>query len=229
MKILLIKPRWFYDGDGYKFKDFNRVAPLNLGIIAALSDGHEVKIIDEDMENIEYSPGWDLVGITAATFTSKQAYDISENFRKLKVKTVLGGVHPSFMPEEALKYCDSVVIGEAEAVWQELLKDAEKKDLQRVYNGNYTENLDGVPFPRRDLFSRKYFTAPLQITRGCTKILFRCATEPTVISSSGRTTNPSRTNGVKTTGYLWARPWASVPHICFRRVCILSAIAYAAF
>ncbi len=174
MRILLIKPRWFHDGDGYKYKDLNRTAPLNLGIIAALSEGHEVKIIDEDLEEIKYTSDWDLVGITVATFTSIAAYKISENFRKRGVKTVLGGIHPSLMPEEGLKHTDIVVIGEAEPVWQKLLVDLERNSFQKIYNGNFLGNLDKVPFPRRDLFSNKYFAAPLQLTRGCTNSCKYC-------------------------------------------------------
>ncbi len=174
MRILLIKPRWFIEGDVYKFKDLNRVPPLGLGIIAALSEGHEVKIIDEDVESIEYSSDWDLVGITAATFTSIAAYEISEKFRKLGVKTVLGGVHPSLMTEESLRHADSVVIGEAEPVWKKLLGDFEKGKLRKIYNGGYLENLDEVPIPRRDLFAKKYSHAPIQFTRGCPNSCFFC-------------------------------------------------------
>ncbi len=167
MKILLIKPSWFHKGDAYRYKEFNHVAPLGLGIIAALSEGHEVKIIDEDIEKIDYSKDWDLVGITVVTFISKRAYSISENFRKLGVKTVLGGYHPSLVPEESLQYADSIVIGEAENVWQRLLHDLEKDKLKKTYNGSCFEDLDKLPFPRRDLFSKKYFAEPVQITRGC--------------------------------------------------------------
>jgi radical SAM superfamily enzyme YgiQ (UPF0313 family) len=168
MRILLIKPKWLLEGNVYKYWDLHGTPPLGLGIIAALSEGHEVKILDEDMEEIVYSPEWDLVGVTAVTFTSPQAYAISGRFREQGVKTVLGGVHPSLMPEESIRHADAVVVGEAEPVWKRLLHDAEKNGLQKVYYGNRIEDLDEVPFPRRDLFHKKYFTAPLQITRGCT-------------------------------------------------------------
>ncbi|MBN1620985.1 MAG: B12-binding domain-containing radical SAM protein [Endomicrobiales bacterium] len=174
LNILLIKPKWFINGDVYKFRDLNRVAPLNLGIIAALSQEHNVRIIDEDIEEITYSSDWDLVGITVVTFTAKRAYEISTKFRKAGVKTVLGGPHPSIIPEEASNYCDSVVIGEAEPVWQKLLNDLEKKELKKVYNGNYSESLDNVPIPRRDLFAKKHLHAPIQFTRGCVNSCYFC-------------------------------------------------------
>ncbi|MFW6134327.1 MAG: B12-binding domain-containing radical SAM protein, partial [Elusimicrobiota bacterium] len=174
MKILLIKPKWFVDGDAYKFKYLNRVPPLALGIIAALSNGHEVKILDEDIENIEYSSHWDLVGITTVTFTAKRVYKISKKFRKIGVKTVLGGPHPSILPEEGLKHADSVVIGEAEPVWHKVLNDLEKNDLKKIYNGNYLKNIDEVPVPRRDLFSKNYIHNAVQFTRGCPNNCFFC-------------------------------------------------------
>ncbi|RKY32591.1 MAG: B12-binding domain-containing radical SAM protein [Candidatus Omnitrophota bacterium] len=168
MKILLIKPKWFVDGDPYnRYHDLTRVPPLGLGIIAALSEGHEVKIVDEDVEEIEYSPDWDLAGLTVVTFTAKSAYRISERFRSYGVKTVLGGPHPSLVPEEAGAYCDSVLIEEAETVWKKILKDAERGFLQKVYYGGYLKNLDEVPLPRRDLFARSYFHSAIQFTRGC--------------------------------------------------------------
>jgi len=174
MRILLIKPRWFHNGDGYKFVDLTRVAPLNLGIIAALSEGHEVKIIDEDMESIAYSSEWDIAGITVATFTSKKAYEISNNFRSLGVKTVLGGIHPSLMPDECLQHADAVVIGEAENVWTEVLDDISHGSLKKIYHGGYIRDLDKIPFPRRDLFPKQYFSGPLQITRGCVNACRYC-------------------------------------------------------
>ncbi len=168
MKILLIKPKWFVEGDAYKYKDLHRTPPLNLAIIAALSEGHEVKIIDEDVEEIVYSPDWDIVGITTVTFTSLSAYNISERFRDLGVKTVLGGIHPSLMPRECLKYADIVVTGEAEPVWKELLNDYDTGSLKQIYNGGYLRDLSEVPLPRRDLMpQKKYFANPVQITRGC--------------------------------------------------------------
>ncbi len=168
MRILLIKPKWFVDGDAYKYKDLHRTPPLNLGIIAALSEGHEVRIIDEDVEEIDYSPDWDLVAISTMTFTSLAAYKISERFRKLGVKTVLGGVHPSIMPEDGLQHADAVVIGEAEPMWQDLLKDYEVGRLKKIYGGDQVADMNKVPFPRRDLMPEsKYFTQPLQVTRGC--------------------------------------------------------------
>lgn len=162
------------EGDVYKYKDLNRVPPLNLGIIAALSEGHDTKIVDEDVDEIKYSPDWDLVGITAATFTSKQAYEISGNFSQLGVKTILGGVHPSLLPEEALEHCDSVVIGEAEPIWKEVLKDLKNGNLKRTYNGGCLMDLDKIPIPRRDLFPKKYFHDAIQITRGCPNHCFYC-------------------------------------------------------
>ena len=90
MNILLIKPKWFFPGGAYKFSATSRIAPLNLGIIAALSstNGNNIKIIDEDVENIPDIISADLVGMTVATFTAPRAYLIAKRFKEKGTKIV---------------------------------------------------------------------------------------------------------------------------------------------
>ncbi len=167
MNILLIKPKWFFQGGAYKFPALQRIAPLNLGILAALSQGHSVRIVDEDVEDIPKGLSPDLVGITAATFTAPRAYRLAEEFRRRGSRVVMGGVHPSLLPEECLKFCDAVVVGEAEYVWPRLLDDLKRGRLQPIYKSDAPTNMDDVPFPRRDLFLKKYVFEAVQATRGC--------------------------------------------------------------
>ena len=153
MKILLIKPKWFIKGGVYRFVNNIKFTPLQLGIIAALSegDGHEVKIVDGDWDEIPYNENFDLVGITVTTFTSQQAYGIADKFRETGAKVIFGGVHPSLLSEECLHYADAVVVGEVEYVWKNILRDAEKGMLKKVYQSDKLLDMDDVPFPKREL------------------------------------------------------------------------------
>jgi radical SAM superfamily enzyme YgiQ (UPF0313 family) len=80
-----------------------------------------------------------LVAITSHTCNISAAYKIAKEFRKRGAKVVMGGSHVSCLPEEALAFCDSVVVGEAEGVWEALLADYENNDLKRVYHGAASE------------------------------------------------------------------------------------------
>ena len=102
-------------------------------LISLTPPGHEVKVFDEIIEQIDYDWAADIVGISVRTMSANRAYEISEQFRKRGVRTVLGGIHPSMCLEEALQYCDSVVVGEAEFVWSVLLEDAQRGELKRTY------------------------------------------------------------------------------------------------
>ena len=167
MKILLLKPRWFVRGGQYRYLEHVRFTPLSLGILAALSNGHEVRVVDGDWEPIPFDQDFDLVGITVTTFTSERAFALAERFRERGAKVVLGGVHPSILPEECLDHADSVVVGEAEYVWQDVLRDAEKNRLKRRYQADRLTDMDDVPMPRRDLLSEPSWFACVQATRGC--------------------------------------------------------------
>ncbi|MFH2019991.1 MAG: radical SAM protein [archaeon] len=168
MKILLIKPKWYLDYAPYKYTEVIRFPPVNLGIIAALSNGHDVRIIDEDGEQIPYNEKFDLVGITIVAFTADRAFKIADKFRKNGVKVILGGIHPSLVPKDCIKHADSVAIGEVEYTWKEILADAKKGKLKRIYDCSKIKvNMDDIPFPRRDLYNQKYTFEAFQATKGC--------------------------------------------------------------
>ena len=167
MRILLVKPRWFVHGGHYRYLEHVRFTPLSLGILAALSDGHDVRIVDGDLDAIPRGERFDLVGITATTFTSQRAFALAKDFSANGAIVVLGGVHPTIMPDECLENVDSVVVGEAEYVWPRLLNDAANGTLQRIYSAPHPTDMNDVPFPRRDLLSEPSWFACLQATRGC--------------------------------------------------------------
>jgi radical SAM superfamily enzyme YgiQ (UPF0313 family) len=144
----------------------SRFPPLGLGIVAALTPAHwDVALQDENWEPFVYQDA-DLVGITAFTASAKRAYEIAAAYRERGVPVVMGGIHASMCTEEALRFVDAVVVGEAESVWPRLVEDVEAGRLQQVYRGERAD-LAGLPRPRRDLFHPDYMFASVQTSRGC--------------------------------------------------------------
>ncbi len=141
--------------------------PLGLGYVAALTPGDwDVKIVDEYIEKINLDKKPDLVGITAYSVNAPRAYQLSEEFRKRNIPTILGGIHVSMVPDEAANYADAVVVGEAEPVWGSVINDFERGKLKKEYVAE-RQPLVNLPIPRRDLFSPKYEMDVIQTTRGC--------------------------------------------------------------
>ena len=140
--------------------------PMSLAIIAALTpDNWDIELIDENFERFEYRKA-DLVGLTALTSQVTRAYEIANIYKKKKIPTVIGGIHVSMMQNEALEHADTVVIGEAESIWADVLKDFESKSLKRIYNGKL-QTLVNSPQPRIDLYNPGYAFGSIQTTRGC--------------------------------------------------------------
>ena len=115
----------------------------------------------------------DLVGITVLTKTALRAYQIADAYRKRGVSVVLGGIHPTALPEEAKEHADAVVIGEAEEIWPQLMEDVKTGDLKSFYRQESLIDLSKIPRPLREILPRKgYFPLDVvQVSRGCP---FRC-------------------------------------------------------
>ena len=144
----------------------SRFPPLGLALVAALTPPDwEVRIIDENFEQFHYTDA-ELVGLTAFTASATRAYEIAGTYREKGVPTVLGGIHASMRPEEALHYVDAVVVGEAESVWGNLISDFENGHMQKIYQGDRLD-LTRMPHPRRDLFNPGYMFGSIQTARGC--------------------------------------------------------------
>jgi radical SAM superfamily enzyme YgiQ (UPF0313 family) len=145
---------------------------LGLGVLAALTPPEDEVIYTDDLVkpfDIERDvKDVDLVGISVDSKTARRSYDIAAAYRRRGVKVVLGGIHATALPEEAAAHADAVVVSEAEDLWPEVLRDAKRGALQRIYRGPLP-NLASKPNPRRDLFrSKKYI--PFQVVqtmRGC--------------------------------------------------------------
>ena len=101
------------------------------------------------------------MGLQALTSAAYRAYELADIYRRKGIKVVLGGIHVSMMPDEAEKYADAIVIGEAESIWLKLLEDFKNKSLKKRYYGQLSELNNGV-FPRRDLFHENYSYANIQ-------------------------------------------------------------------
>ena len=152
--------------NGFSINDSSRFPPIGLGIIASLTpDSWEVMLIDENFEPFAYRDA-DLVGITAFTSAANRAYQIASMYRERNIPVVMGGIHASMCVAEALQFVDSVVIGEAESVWRQVLDDAAGGKLHRTYQGEW---LDPTQFqaPRRDIYHDGYLFASIQTSRGC--------------------------------------------------------------
>jgi radical SAM superfamily enzyme YgiQ (UPF0313 family) len=164
-KLLLINPA-NQRRKGLRMRNLSTYPPLNLAIIAGLTpDTWEVRILDENFDEFQYEHA-DLVGFTSFTSTCSRAYELAAIYRKENIKTVMGGIHASMLPDEALQYMDAVVIGEAESIWHKVIEDIENDTLQRKYIGELVE-LGGKPMPRHDLLNKEYSFSAIQTTRGC--------------------------------------------------------------
>src|SRR5690348_935339 len=111
-------------------------------------DQYEVVLTDENIETIDFDLKADLVGISAMTSYVNRGYEIADRFRAKGVPVAMGGVHPSFMPQEALKHCDAVVIGEAELVLDRLLDDLERGEMRGTYRADGLHPWEGLSMPR---------------------------------------------------------------------------------
>ena len=151
---------------GWHRRQITRFPPLGLGYLAALTPPHwEITLVDENIR-VNPLPDADLVGITSFTSTVNRAYEIAMFYRRKKIPAVMGGIHVTMLPEEALHYADCVVQGEGEWVWPQVLKDFERGSLQEIYKADPKE-LSSLPFPRRDLFDPSYAWGTIQTSRGC--------------------------------------------------------------
>ena len=171
MKLLLILPkneRSYWGGVSKSGKaGFVR---LNLPTIAALTPTDwDVEILDARVKPVDYDAKADLVGITGFTAEMPGAYEIADNFRKKGVKVVMGGIHVSALPDEALQHADAVVIGEAELVWHKLLLDFKRGELKQKYKADKLCDMENMVIPRRNLLNREMYSGfyTLQATRGC--------------------------------------------------------------
>ncbi|HSA95756.1 MAG TPA: radical SAM protein [Acidobacteriota bacterium] len=166
MKILLVTP----SVDPNEKTNRQMLMPqLALFILQGLTPKeHQVATIDEEAEDIDLEQDCDLVGISFMTSNASRAYWLAREFKKRGKTVVLGGVHPTLLPDEAAAFGDSVVIGEAEGIWTELLEDHQKGRLKKIYHNPRPDLSTYVPKDFRKITKRHLFgLVPIMTTRGC--------------------------------------------------------------
>lgn len=163
MRVTFVRPNLYDD------RSSDAMEPLCFAVLKSLTPPEvETSLFDERLEPIPFDHSTDLVALTVETYTARRAYQIAAGFRRRGIPVVMGGYHPTFLPEEALQYSDAVVRGDAEGAWQHVLGDAGSGALQPVYESAEFSPLDGL-MPDRSVFAGKKY-APLglvQYGRGC--------------------------------------------------------------
>ena len=164
MRIKLIYPDWGHFPLIYR----RYIRTMGPAIVAALTPPDiEISFTDERLDPVDIDGNYDLVAISAMTSQANRAYELADIFRKRGIPVVMGGVHTSLMPEEALIHADTIVIGEAEGTWPALIEDFKKGTLKRVYKCPTPP--EKMSSPEWGIF-RKGIYIPMnsiQVSRGC--------------------------------------------------------------
>jgi radical SAM superfamily enzyme YgiQ (UPF0313 family) len=173
MKVTFIKPN-IGRQEHSLYVDEGRMEPLTLGVLAGMTPEHvECRLFDDRMEDVLYDEPTDLAAITVETYTARRAYEIAAEYRKRGVPVVLGGMHVSLIPEEAAAHADSLVLGDAETIWAQVVEDAGRRKLQPSYYGPPGIAQVGGTLPRRDLYRGKGYL-PLSLMQFCRGCKFAC-------------------------------------------------------
>jgi radical SAM superfamily enzyme YgiQ (UPF0313 family) len=175
MKILLIMA----DAHMHKirvgsFVRSMREAPLSLTTLAGMTPDLpdvEYQLIDESVDPVPLDARPDLVGISVLTGTARRAYAIADHFRRAGIPVVLGGIHVTLLPEEARQFADTIVVGMAERLWPELVRDFRAGAMKKEYVEPPSKEpfAPGIPTPRWHLQRIHRYNMPYTIhaTRGC--------------------------------------------------------------
>ncbi|PLX50375.1 MAG: B12-binding domain-containing radical SAM protein [Desulfobulbaceae bacterium] len=168
MHILFVVPGWpkgsFWDVLFFKFP------PLAMATLAGLTpDEHTISYVDESIAPLDESITPDLVVISAMTPLAPRGYEIAAIFRARGIQVIMGGIHASNMPDEAARHVDSVVIGEADEIWGNILEDAENNRLKPTYRQDEYTRMEIIPTANRTIYPKKkyFFENMIQTTRGC--------------------------------------------------------------
>ena len=164
MKIVFIEPR-ACEANVYSKVSMPLLGPVYLGTILK-NRGHEVRIYNENILAPDYSNlDADLIGISILTSTAERGYEIAKKFPREKV--IMGGVHASLLPDEALRFARQVVVGEAEDV---IIDVVEGKRSEPIVQGKAVEDLDALPIPDFSLikgYRMPSLVIPISTSRGC--------------------------------------------------------------
>ena len=169
MRVTFIKPN-IGRQEHSLYVDEGRMEPLQLGILAGCTPGDvECVLYDDRIDEIPYDEPTDLVAITVEIYTARRAYEIAEEYRLRGVPVVMGGFHPTLLPDECKRHADSIVMGDAEPIWHRVVRDTQRGQLRQVYRSKPGVPQPGGVKPRRDLFRGKGYLpiTLMQFGRGC--------------------------------------------------------------
>ena len=169
MKITFIKPA-IGRRENEQYIDEGRMEPLQLAVLAGLTPPDiECVMYDDRMEQIPFDEPTDLAAITVEIYTARRSYEIAQEYRKRGVPVILGGMHATLQPEEAAKYADSILLGDAETVWADTIKDLRAGKLKPRYQGPPGVAQLGNVLPQRDIYEGKGYLpiTLMQYSRGC--------------------------------------------------------------
>jgi radical SAM superfamily enzyme YgiQ (UPF0313 family) len=143
--------------------------PLVFAILAGLTPPDiDLAFFDDRLEPIPLDDPTDLVALTVETYTARRAYHLAAPYRRRGIPVIMGGYHPTLLPAEAAQHADSIVLGDAEGLWPQIIADARRGRLQPVYGPTPFPSLAGLRLDRRIFRGKRY--APLglvQSGRGC--------------------------------------------------------------
>jgi radical SAM superfamily enzyme YgiQ (UPF0313 family) len=144
------------------------LAPATIAGLTPRDRETEIRFYDDRTENIPFEEPTDLVAMSVETYTAKRAYQIASEYRRRGVPVVMGGFHPTLVPEEASEYAESIVMGEAEGLWPEVWSDFQNGRMQRVYRQPKRPPLAGLR-PDRSIFQGKRYlpVGLVEAGRGC--------------------------------------------------------------
>lgn len=168
MKITLVRPHLGMQGRK-RYDSAARMEPLALAVLAGVTPPDvELAFWDDRFEEIPFDAPTDLVAISLCTFSARRGYEIARRYRERGVPVVIGGFHPTLVPDEGLAHADAVALGEVEAVWPQVVEDARAGRLARTYRAACPPSLDGL-LPDRRIFAGKRYApiACIQFGRGC--------------------------------------------------------------
>jgi len=181
-RLLILAPAW---SQGWWGGGKVLAPPLLLPLLAGLTPSDvDVRLVDENVEPVDTNVETDWIAITCMTASAPRAYALADAFRARGIPVVIGGIHPTVMPDEAAGHADAVVIGEAEPVWKEVIADLAAGRLRARYQQDGYSDLVGLPRPRRELLQvHRYLTTNVvQTARGCPNACAFC----TVSTVAGR-------------------------------------------
>jgi radical SAM superfamily enzyme YgiQ (UPF0313 family) len=166
MKITIIFPQF----ENKTYVKLRPHPPLALPLLASLiPEEHEIKVIDECVDRIKFDDPVDLIFISSFTSNVTRGYEIADKYRSLGVSVIMGGIHVSFLPDEALEHADAVCIGEGENLVKEIINDFKNNALKKKYKCDHRTDLSKLPFPQRKYIKMRHYPVPntVQATRGC--------------------------------------------------------------